>query len=98
MRVTVGGILDVGIDPAGEELVERWVERWTSEDAAADVIPREGRQVPQVKDEGVTEGDRLREPSLGRKDREDLVRARPHGAEPFLYCLGHVHLQSERGS
>jgi hypothetical protein len=90
MSVTVGRVVDVGIDAAREKLVEARVERRQAKDAGADVIPREGRKMAHVEDEGMAQGNGLGEKSPGGKDLEDPVRARPGSGEPLDHCLSHV--------
>ena len=90
VRMAVGGVVDIGIDAAGEELVESRVERWASENPGADVIPGEGRQVADIEDEWVAQGDRPREESPRDEHLEDAVRARPDGGEALTHCLSHV--------
>ena len=90
VSVAVGRVVHVGIDAAGEELVERGVERGPREDAPADVVPGEGGEVPDIEDERVAQRDRRSEEGLGREHLEDPVRAGPHAGEPLTHRLSHV--------
>ncbi len=95
MTMAVSGIVHIGIDAAGEQLVEGRVEWDAVEDTHADVIPREGRKVPQIKDEWMPQCDGLGQPGVLYQDLEDPVGALPGGGEPgfgggpILHSLDH---------
>ena len=57
MRVTARGVVHVGIDAAIEHVVEAGIERRALKDSAADVVPRECREMAHVEDERVPQGD-----------------------------------------
>ena len=89
VSVAVAGVVHIGIDAAGEELIERGVEGGPCEDTHAHVVPGEGGEVPDIEDERVAQRDRLGEEGPGREDLEDPVRARPYASEPLTNRLSH---------
>src|SRR5262249_16108184 len=90
MGVTLRRIVHVGIDAAGEELVESRIERRPTEHAAAHVVPGEGGKVTHVENEGMAQGDGLREIAFGLEQSKDAVCAGPLAVEPLDHRLGHI--------
>jgi hypothetical protein len=84
MGVAAGGVVDVGVDPAVEDLVELRVELWSPEHAPADMVPGEGRQMSEVEDERMAQGDRLLEHRVRGDDGEDSIRPLPHGLKSLV--------------
>ena len=77
-----------GIDPAREQVVEGRVERRPPQDAAADLVPGEGGQVPQIEDEGLAQADGLRGQRPGSEELEERVGPGPRPLEVLTERMG----------
>ncbi len=83
-------VVDVGIDPPVEDLVEARIERRSPKEAPAHVVPGEGRKMPEVEDKRMAEGDRPFQHRVRGDDGEETIGPVPHGPEP----LGQIELDS----
>ena len=66
-----------GVDAAFKQLLKSVVERRFAERAAADLIPREGRQMAEVEDRRMPQRDSARLPSVVGQEREQRVAPGP---------------------
>ena len=71
------------VDAALEEGVEGAGEARLAEDTAAEVVPGECREVPEVEEERLPQRDRLLEPRLVGDHAEEPIRPSPRGLEPL---------------
>ena len=69
------------VNPALEKRVEFGPKGGHTEHPPADLIPGERRQVPEVEDQRMSEGNRLLVEGTGLEKAEYLVGARPTGAQ-----------------
>ena len=79
-----------GIDPEGEQLVERLVEGFAPRGAAPDQVPVEGLEVPDVEDDAVALEDRPIVEGLAANDAEQRVGAGARIAQAGLEVLSLV--------
>ena len=76
--------VDVRIDAAAKEIIEVAVERLLLQNAAANLIPRERRQVAQIENKGVAPNDRLGEKLPFFYQTEEFIAPGPGGVESFF--------------
>jgi len=79
--------VDVRIDAPAKEIIEVAVERPPVQNAAADLIPRERREVAQIENKGVAPNDRLGEKLPFFYQAEEFIAPGPGGVESlFQIC------------
>ena len=79
--------VDVGIDAAAKQIVEIRIERRPVENSAADLVPRKGRQMTDIKNKRMAPNDRLRQ-NLPVPTMAKISSERDHAATNLSETIG----------